>query len=62
MPAARQKLIVYGKVMDSEDKQLKEYNLKDGDFMVVMIQMVSSLSMPWQQGSLDPDVYRRVLD
>ena len=41
MPAARQKLIVYGKVMDNDDKMLKEYNLKDGDFMVVMIQMVS---------------------
>lgn len=32
-----QKLICYGKVMNEENKKLIEYNLKDKDFLVLMI-------------------------
>ena len=34
------KLIAYGKVMDDNSKTLKDYSLKDGDFLVVMISKV----------------------
>lgn len=36
--AATLKLIAYGKVLDSDDKKVTEYNLKDGDFIVAMVQ------------------------
>ena len=31
------KLIAYGKVMDDNNKTLKDYSLKENDFIVVMI-------------------------
>lgn len=31
------KLIAYGKVMDDDSKQLKDYSIKEGDFIVVMV-------------------------
>ena len=31
------KLIAYGKVLDSDDKMAKDFNLKDGDFIVAMV-------------------------
>lgn len=31
------KLIAYGKVMEDDNKNLKEYSIKEGDFIVVMI-------------------------
>lgn len=34
------KLIAYGKVMEDDSKTLKDYNLKDGDFVVVMVSKV----------------------
>ena len=34
------KLIAYGKVLDDDSKQIKEFNLKDGDQIVVMISKV----------------------
>lgn len=30
------KLIAYGKVLDKDDNLAKEYNLKEGDFVVAM--------------------------
>lgn len=41
MPASSQKLICYGKVMDAEEKTLKDYSIKEGDFLVVMVLKVS---------------------
>lgn len=32
------KLIAYGKVLDSDDKKVSEFNLKEGDFIVAMVQ------------------------
>lgn len=31
------KLIAYGKVMEDDSKAMKDYSIKDGDFIVVMI-------------------------
>lgn len=36
------KLIAYGKVMEDDNKNLKEYSIKEGDFLVVMISKVPS--------------------
>ena len=38
--ADQQKLIAYGKVMDDNAKTLKDYSIKEGDFLVVMIAKV----------------------
>lgn len=37
MVAEQMKLIAYGKVLDDDAKLLKDYSIKDGDFIVVMI-------------------------
>jgi hypothetical protein len=37
------KLIAYGKVMEDDTKTLKDFSIKDGDQIVVMISKVSSL-------------------
>jgi hypothetical protein len=42
MDASLMKLIAYGKVMEDNEKSLKEYAIKDGDFLVVMIAKVAS--------------------
>ena len=36
MPAESQKLIALGKIMDN-DKTLKDYNVSEGNFLVVMV-------------------------
>ena len=38
MQADLLKLIAYGKVMDSDTKTLKDHQIKDGDFIVCMVQ------------------------
>jgi hypothetical protein len=43
MPADQMKLIAYGKVMEDDAKNLKEYSIKEGDFLVVMISKVRPL-------------------
>ena len=40
LPADSMKLIAYGKVMEDDNKSLKEYSIKEGDFLVVMIAKV----------------------
>ena len=40
MAADSQKLIAYGKVLEDEAKTLKEYSIKEGDFLVVMVSKV----------------------
>jgi hypothetical protein len=42
MQADLMKLIAYGKVMEDDAKALKDYSIKEGDFLVVMISKVSS--------------------
>lgn len=37
MPAESQQLVAYGKVLQEAEKTLTEYNIKDGDFLVVMV-------------------------
>ena len=43
MQADLMKLIAYGKVMDDGSKALKEYSIKEGDFIVVMLSKVRSI-------------------
>ena len=38
MESEKLKLIAYGKVLDSDDKKVAEFNLKEGDFIVAMVQ------------------------
>lgn len=40
MAADSQKLIAYGKVLEDDNKTLKEYSIKEGDFLVVMVAKV----------------------
>lgn len=40
MPADSQKLIAYGKVLEDDSKTLKEYQIKEDDFLVVMVAKV----------------------
>ena len=46
MQADLMKLIAYGKVMEDDTKTLKEYTIKEGDFIVVMISKVSNQKVP----------------
>jgi Ubiquitin family len=43
MAADSMKLIVYGKVLEDDNKSLKDYSIKEGDFLVVMVAKVSEL-------------------
>jgi len=38
MAADTLKLIAYGKVLDKDDNSAASYNLKEGDFVVAMVQ------------------------
>lgn len=38
LEAAKLKLIAYGKVLDSDEKSVKDFALKEGDFIVAMVQ------------------------
>ena len=40
------KLIAYGKVLQSDDQKASEYNLKDGDFIVAMVQKAKPAPKP----------------
>jgi len=40
MAADMMKLIAYGKVIDDNSKTLKDYSIKEGDFLVVMVSKV----------------------
>jgi hypothetical protein len=40
MQADLMKLIAYGKVLDDDAKQLKDFSIKENDFIVVMISKV----------------------
>ena len=40
MQADLMKLIAYGKVMEDDNKTLKDYSIKEGDFLVVMVSKV----------------------
>ena len=44
MAADLTKLIAYGKVLDDDTKTLKECNIKEGDFLVVMVSKVVTFS------------------
>jgi hypothetical protein len=44
MPAESQNLVAYGKVLAEATKTVTEYNIKDGDFIVVMVKKVSKNS------------------
>jgi Ubiquitin family len=43
MAADSMKLIAYGKVLEDDNKSLKDYSIKEGDFLVVMVAKVSSI-------------------
>jgi hypothetical protein len=40
LQADMMKLIAYGKVMEDNEKSLKDYSIKEGDFLVVMVAKV----------------------
>lgn len=40
MAADSMKLIAYGKVLEDDNKSLKDYGIKEGDFLVVMVSKV----------------------
>ena len=44
MQADLMKLIAYGKVLDDDSKTLKDCNIKEGDFLVVMVSKVLFIS------------------
>lgn len=41
LTASNLRLIAYGKVMDDNEKSLSDYSIKEGDFLVAMVQKVS---------------------
>ena len=43
------KLIAYGKVLDSDDKAASEYNIKEGDFIVAMVQKAKAVKKPKEE-------------
>lgn len=43
MAADSQKLIAYGKVLEDDNKTLKDYSIKENDFLVVMVAKVSTI-------------------
>ena len=46
MKADTLKLIAYGKVLESDDKPTTEYNIKEGDFIVAMVQKAKPAAKP----------------
>jgi hypothetical protein len=42
MVADMTKLIAYGKVLEDDNKSMKDYSIKEGDFLVVMVSKVCS--------------------
>ena len=44
MAADSQKLIAYGMVLEDDNKSLKDYSIKEGDFLVVMVSKVKILT------------------
>jgi hypothetical protein len=40
-PADQQKLIAYGKQLEDNNKTLTDYNIKEGDFIVLFVTKVS---------------------
>jgi uncharacterized ubiquitin-like protein YukD len=49
MVADALKLIAYGKVMEDDTKTLKDYSIKEGDFLVVMVSKVRSICERYQR-------------
>ena len=46
MPAAQLKLIHLGKILDSDEKAISEYGIKDGEFIVAMVQKAKPAPKP----------------
>ena len=46
MKADTLKLIAYGKVLDQDDKTAAEYNIKEADFIVAMVQKAKPAPKP----------------
>ncbi len=46
MPADGQTLIAYGKKLDDNEKTLAEYNIKENDFLVIMIAKPKPVAKP----------------
>jgi hypothetical protein len=58
MAADQQKLIAYGKVLEDDNKSLKDYSIKEGDFLVVMVSKVC-LSIIKFTNSQNPQLSQR---
>lgn len=43
------KLIAYGKVLDSDTKKASEFSIKEGDFIVAMVQKVKPAPKPKEE-------------
>lgn len=46
MAADTLKLIAYGKVLDKDENSASSYNLKEGDFVVAMVQKAKKVKAP----------------
>lgn len=49
------KLIAYGKVLDSDEKKAKDFNLKEGDFIVAMVQKAKPKPKPKNEEKKDEE-------
>ncbi|TNV82480.1 hypothetical protein FGO68_gene4099 [Halteria grandinella] len=54
MQADSQKLIAYGKVLEDDNKSLKDYQIKEGDFLVVMVSKPKPVAKPAEVAQAQP--------
>lgn len=53
MAADSMKLIAYGKVLEDDNKQLKDYSIKEGDFLVVMVSKPKPAAKPKEDAKME---------
>lgn len=54
MPADCMTLIAYGKKLDDNEKTLSAYNIKEGDFLVIMIAKAKPITKPEDNKTEEP--------
>ena len=50
------KLIAYGKVLDKDESPASEYNIKEGDFIVAMVQKAKAVKKPVEDAKKEEEV------
>lgn len=56
MAADSMKLIAYGKVLEDDSKSLKDYAIKEGDFLVVMIAKAKPAAKPKEDAPMSEPI------